>query len=49
MPGANSKKNKIVDVTITAANDRGKNTFQPSLINWSYLYLGTNAFTIANI
>ena len=27
----------------------GRNTFQPNLINWSYLNLGTIAFTIENI
>ena len=32
----------------THTSDIGKNIFQPSFINWSYLYLGTIAFTKEN-
>ena len=31
---------KILDNINRKANDIGKKTFQPNLINWSYLYLG---------
>ena len=33
---------------ITQANEKGKNIFQPSLISWSYLYLGKAARTQIN-
>ena len=32
----------------TQVKDIGRKTFQPNFINWSYLYLGTVAFTNAN-
>ena len=46
---ATIKKNNIDDVSTTASNDKGRNTFQPNRISWSYRYRGTNALTIANI
>ena len=43
--GSISKKNKKLAVKTTQDNDSGRNIFQPSLINWSNLYLGTMALT----
>lgn len=41
--GKRSKVIKIDDTKMTHANDSGRNTFHPSRINWSYLYLGKAA------
>lgn len=35
-----SKITRKPEVTTTPNKDKGRNTFQPKRINWSYLYLG---------
>ena len=45
--GSLSKKNKKLAVSTTQIKEKGKNTFQPNLINWSYRYLGTIDLTNA--
>ena len=39
---------KKLAVNTTQNKDKGKKTFQPSLINWSYLYLGNVPLTHRN-
>ena len=39
---------KILDSINKNPKDTGKKTFQPSLINWSYLYLGKVPLTNMN-
>ena len=46
--GNKSKKTRTVEVIITHNKDRGKKTFHPSLISWSYLNLGNVALTHKN-
>ena len=43
-----SRPNKIPDTKNNQPNEKGKNIFQPNLINWSYLYLGKAALTQTN-
>ena len=40
-----SKKTKKPAVITTQIREKGRNIFQPNLINWSYLYLGVEALT----
>ena len=40
-----SKPNKRPDINNNHPKEKGKNIFQPNLINWSYLYLGKAALT----
>ena len=40
-----SKKTKKPAVSTTQIREKGRNIFQPNLINWSYLYLGVEALT----
>ena len=40
-----SKKTKNPAVSTTQIREKGRNIFQPNLINWSYLYLGVEALT----
>ena len=42
------KKNKKLAVKTTQINESGRKIFQPNLINWSYLYLGTIVLTKEN-
>ena len=39
------KKTKKPAVSTTQIREKGRNIFQPNLINWSYLYLGVEALT----